>query len=316
MGLFAMTTYIARRVLQMIPVLIGISVIVFLLIRLGGDPTLQLVPEYFTEEQIAEVRADYGYDRPILVQYGDFVSRAIRGDFGYSFHNRQPAWDMVIDRFPRTVQLALAAVILAITVSVPLGIVAALKRNTAIDVVVTGLSVWGRSLPNFWLGIMLILLFAVTLGWFPVSGTGRFSNRPFIAHLFLPAFTLSFGLITTLTRLIRSAMLEVMREDHVRTARAKGQLEHRVIARHVLRNALIPVVTVLGLQIGWLLGGAVIVEEVFAWPGMGRLMLSSIMARDNAVVQAALFVSALVIMASNLIVDVTYTFLDPRIRYA
>lgn len=311
-----MTTYIARRVLQMIPVLIGISVIVFLLVRLAGDPVLQLVPEYFTEEQITEVRADYGFDRPIVIQYLDFVRRAVQGDFGYSFHNRQPAWDMVTSRLPRTAQLAAAAIVMSLVMSVPLGIIAALKRNTVIDVVVTGLSVWGRSLPNFWLGIMLILLFAVALGWFPVSGTGEFSNRSFLAHLFLPAFTLSFGLTTTLTRLIRSAMLEVMGEDHVRTARAKGQREGRVIAHHVLRNALIPVVTVLGLQVGWLLGGAVIIEEVFAWPGMGRLMLSSIMARDNAVVQAALFVSALIIMASNLIVDVTYTFLDPRIRYS
>jgi peptide/nickel transport system permease protein len=311
-----MTTYIARRLLQMIPVLLGISIIVFVLIRLGGDPVLQLVPEYFTQEQIAQVRADYGFDRPILVQYLEFMGRAVRGDFGYSFHHRQPAWDMVAARLPRTAQLAFAAIALAVVVSVPLGIIAALRRNTIIDVLVTGLSVWGRSLPNFWLGIMFILLFGVTLGWFPVSGTGEFSNRPFIAHLFLPALTLSFGLITTLTRLIRSAMLEVLREDHVRTARAKGQVEHRVILRHVLRNALIPVVTVLGLQVGWLLGGAVIIEDVFAWPGLGRLMLTSIMARDNAVVQAALFVSALVIMAANLIVDITYTFLDPRIRYA
>jgi peptide/nickel transport system permease protein len=158
-----------------------------------------------------------------VIQYLEFVGRAVRGDFGYSFHNRQPAWDMVTDRLPRTVQLALAAVLLSIVVSLPLGIIAALKRNTIIDVFVTGLSVWGRSLPNFWLGIMLILLFAVNLGWFPVSGTGEFSNRPFLVHLFLPAFTLAFGLITTLTRLVRSAMLEVMREDHVRTARAKGQ---------------------------------------------------------------------------------------------
>jgi len=311
-----MTTYVARRLLQMIPVLLGISIIVFLLVRLGGDPVLNLVPDYFTEEQIAAVRADYGFDRPILVQYLEFIGRAVRGDFGYSFHHRQPAWDMVAARLPRTAQLALAAVLLSVVVSVPLGILAALKRNTLADVLITGLSVWGRSLPNFWLGIMFILLFAVNLGWFPVSGTGEFSNRPFIAHLFLPALTLAFGLITTLTRLVRSAMLEVLREDHVRTARAKGQGEAVVIFRHVLRNALIPVVTVLGLQIGWLLGGAVIIEDVFAWPGLGRLMLTSIMARDNSVVQAVLLVSAIVIMVSNLLVDITYTFLDPRIRYA
>ena len=311
-----MTTYVARRLLQMIPVLFGISIIVFLLIRLGGDPVLNLVPDYFTEEEIAAVRADYGFDRPIVVQYLEFIGRALTGDFGYSFHHRQPARDMVAARLPRTVQLALAAIFLAVVVSVPLGILAALKRNTWADVLITGLSVWGRSLPNFWLGIMFILLFAVTLNWFPVSGTGEFSDRPFVAHLFLPALTLAFGLITTLTRLVRSAMLEVMGEDHVRTARAKGQSEPLVVLRHVLRNALIPVVTVLGLQIGWLLGGAVIIEDVFAWPGLGRLMLTSIMARDNAVVQAALLVSALIIMVSNLLVDVVYTALDPRIRYS
>ena len=311
-----MTTYVARRLLQMIPVLFGISIIVFLLIRLGGDPVLNLVPDYFTEEQIAAVRADYGFDRPIVVQYLEFVGRALTGDFGYSFHHRQPAWDMVAARLPRTAQLAFAAIVLAVVVSVPLGILAALKRNTWADVLITGLSVWGRSLPNFWLGIMFILLFAVTLNWFPVSGTGEFSDRPFLAHLFLPALTLAFGLITTLTRLVRSAMLEVLGEDHVRTARAKGQSEPLVILRHVLRNALIPVVTVLGLQIGWLLGGAVIIEDVFAWPGLGRLMLTSIMARDNSVVQAALLVSALIIMLSNLLVDVVYTALDPRIRYS
>lgn len=311
-----MTTYVARRFLEMIPVLLGISLIVFLLIRLGGDPVLQLVPDYFTEEQIAEVRASYGFDRPIMVQYADFVVRAAQGDFGFSFHNRQPAWDLVVARLPRTAQLAIAGIVLSLVVSIPLGILAALKHNTPLDLLITGVSVWGRSLPNFWLGIMLILLFAVQLGWFPVSGAGEFSDRPFLAHLFLPAFTLAFGLITTLTRLIRSAMLEVMAEDHVRTARAKGQNELTVIGRHVLRNALIPVVTVLGLQIGWLLSGAVIVEEVFAWPGVGRLMLSSIMARDNSVVQAALFMSAIIIMASNLLVDICYTFLDPRIRYS
>jgi peptide/nickel transport system permease protein len=311
-----MTTYIARRLLQMLPVLFGISVIVFLLIRLGGDPVLNLVPDYFTEEQIAAVRADYGFDRPIVVQYLEFIGRALTGDFGYSFHHRQPAWDMVATRLPRTAQLAFAAILIAIVVSVPLGILAALKRNTWADVLITGLSVWGRSLPNFWLGIMFILLFAVTLNWFPVSGTGEFSDRPFLAHLFLPALTLAFGLITTLTRLVRSAMLEVLNEDHVRTARAKGQSEPLVVLRHVLRNALIPVVTVLGLQIGWLLGGAVIIEDVFAWPGLGRLMLTSIMARDNSVVQAALLVTALIIMVSNLVVDVVYTALDPRIRYS
>jgi peptide/nickel transport system permease protein len=203
-----------------------------------------------------------------------------------------------------------------VVVALPLGILSALNRNTPIDLVITGLSVWGRSLPNFWLGIMFILLFAVVLRWFPVSGTGFISGQPLWKHLFLPALTLSMGLVTTLTRLIRSSMLEVLREEHVTTAYAKGLRRFTVIGRHVLRNALIPVVTVLGLQLAWLLGGAVIIEQVFAWPGMGRLMLQAIYARDNAVVQAALLVSSLIIVFSNLLVDLLYSVLDPRIRYS
>ncbi|UCH27741.1 MAG: ABC transporter permease [Trueperaceae bacterium] len=311
-----MSGYIARRVLQIIPVLFGVTLIVFLMIRLKGDPVQQLVPDWYSEEQIQEVRVAYGFDRPIHVQYVSFLSRAVRGDFGRSFHNRQPAWDMIKKAIPRTAQLALAAFVLGVVIAFPLGIISALRRNTILDLAVTGFAVWGRSLPNFWLGIMLILVFAVTLRWFPVSGTGAISGQPFLKHLFLPAFTLSMGLITTLTRLIRSAVLEVIREDYVTTARAKGLRERVTIVRHVLRNALIPVVTVMGLQIAWLMGGSVIIEQVFAWPGMGRLMLQAIYARDNSVVQAGLLVTSLIIMVSNLVVDLLYTVLDPRIRYS
>ena len=300
----------------MIPVLFGVTLIVFLMIRLKGDPVQQLVPDWYSEAQVAEVRAAYGFDRPIHVQYFDFISRAVRGDFGVSFRNRVPAWELVAEALPWTARLALTAFVIAVVVALPLGILSALNRNTLLDLVVTGLSVWGRSLPNFWLGIMFILLFAVALRWFPVSGTGLFTGQPLWKHLFLPALTLSMGLITTLTRLIRSSMLEVMREEHVTTAYAKGLRRFTVIGRHVLRNALIPVVTVLGLQLAWLLGGAVIIEQVFAWPGMGRLMLQAIYARDNSVVQAALLVSSLIIIFSNLLVDMLYAVLDPRIRYA
>jgi peptide/nickel transport system permease protein len=310
-----MTTYFFRRLLQVIPVVFGVTLIVFLMIRLKGDPVLQLVPDWYSEAQINEVRAAYGFDRPIYIQYFDFLSRAVRGDFGISFRNRVPAWELVREALPWTALLALSAFTIAVLVALPLGILSALNRNTPVDLVITGLSVWGRSLPNFWLGIMFILLFAVALRWFPVSGTGMFSGQPLWKHLFLPAATLSMGLVTTLTRLIRSSMLEVIREDFVTTAYAKGLRKFTVIGRHVLRNALIPVVTVLGLQLAWLLGGAVIIEQVFAWPGMGRLMLSAIYARDNSVVQAALLVSSLIIIFSNLIVDLLYSVLDPRIRY-
>jgi peptide/nickel transport system permease protein len=302
--------------LQIIPVIFLVSLVVFFIVRLKGDPVLMLVPEWYTEEQIQEVREAYGFDKPIYIQYVDFLSRAVRGDFGRSFRNRQPAWDLVEEALPRTAELAFAALLFGIVVSVPLGIFSALRRNSLPDLFVTTLSVGGRAMPSFWLGIMLMLIFAVNLRWFPVSGTGAVSGQPHWKHLFLPALTLSTGLITTLTRLIRSSMLEVLREEYITTARSKGLSEWVVVFRHALRNALIPVVTVLGLNIAWLLGGAVIIEQVFAWPGMGRLMVQAIYARDNAIVQAGLFVSSLIIMASTLLVDVLYTFLDPRIRYS
>ena len=311
-----MATYIARRLLQAIPVLFLVSLIVFMIIRLKGDPVLMLVPDWYTEEQTQAVRQAYGFDKPIHVQYVEFLGRAIQGDFGRSFRNRQPAWDMVKSALPNTAMLAAAALLIGIVVSLPLGILSALKRNSAIDLLVTAVSVGGRALPSFWLGLMLMLLFAVTLRWLPVSGTGAVSGEAPFKHLVLPAITLATGLITTLTRLIRSSMLEVIREDYVTTARAKGLQELVILFRHVLRNALIPVITVLGLNIAWLLGGAVIIEQVFAWPGMGRLMVQAIFARDNSIVQAGLLVSSLIIVASNLGVDILYTFIDPRIRYS
>jgi peptide/nickel transport system permease protein len=311
-----MGPYISRRLLQMIPVLFGVSLLVFMIIRLKGDPVLMLVPDYYTEEQIQAVREAYGFDRPIYVQYIDFLGRAVQGDFGRSFQNREPAWDLVMDALPRTAQLAFAALVIGVIVAVPLGLLAAIYHNSFIDFAVTTMAMFGRTLPNFWLGIMLILLFSVTLRWLPVSGTGELSDEPFWKHLILPAVTLSTGLIATLTPLIRSSMLEVIHEEYIVTARSKGLRDYVVIFRHALRNALIPVVTMLGLNLAWLLGGAVIIEQVFAWPGMGRLMIQAIFARDNSVVQAGLFVIALIILFSNLLVDILYTFLDPRIRYS
>jgi peptide/nickel transport system permease protein len=275
-----------------------------------------LVPDWYTEEQIEEVRKAYGFDQPIYIQYIQFIGKAVQGDFGRSFRNRQPAWDLVMEALPRTAQLAFAALFFGILVSLPLGIISAIRRNSPLDLVVTSLSIGGRALPSFWLGIMLILLFAVTLKWLPVSGTGAVKGESDLKYIILPALTLSAGLITTLTRLIRSSMLEVMRQEYVTTARAKGLRERTVLVRHALRNALIPVVTVLGLNIAWLLGGAVIIEQVFAWPGMGRLMIQAIYARDNSIVQAGLLVAAVIIMISNLAVDLLYSYLDPRIRYS
>jgi len=311
-----MTTYIVRRLFQAVVVLFLVSIIVFMVIRVKGDPVLMLVPEYYTEEQIQEVREAYGFDKPIHIQYWNFIRRAIRGDFGRSFRNRQPAWDLIKKAFPNTLELAAVAIVVAVTLALPLGIISAIRRNSFLDLVVTSVSTVGRSMPRFWLGIMLMMVFAVGLRWLPVSGTGAVSGQPRWKHLVLPAATLSTGLLTTLTRLVRSSMLEVLREEYVTTARAKGLREWIVLFRHALPNALIPVVTVLGLNVAWLMGGAVIIEEVFAWPGMGRVMVQAIYARDNSVVQAGLLVTSVLIIGSNLVVDILYAFLDPRIRYS
>jgi peptide/nickel transport system permease protein len=305
-----MQRYLVRRVLQMIPVLLLIATIIFVVIRLKGDPVSQLAPvDLMTKEEVDQLRAAYGFDRPIVVQYLDFIAHLPQGDFGTSFRYRQPAFPLVIERVPKTMQLAGTAALIAWSLALPLGVLAALRRNSMTDLVATTLSVLGRALPNFWLGIMLILVFAVGLGWLPVSG----SDSGW--HLVLPAVTLGVSLATTLTRLIRSSMLEVIRQDYVQTARSKGLSQRTVVLKHALRNGLIPVLTVFGLQVAYLLGGAVIVEQVFAWPGMGQLMVKAVLTRDMAIVQAGVFVFGVVVMASNLLVDLLYTVLDPRIRY-
>ncbi len=305
-----MERYLARRVLQMIPVLMLLTLIVFVVIRLKGDPIAQLAPvDLMTPQEIEQVRHAYGFDRPVLVQYVDFLGALTRGDFGTSFRYRQPAMPLVVERLPKTLELAFVAVLVAWVVALPLGIITAVRRNSLTDLVATTASVLGRALPSYWLGIMLILVFAVWLRWLPVSGSDTG------VHLVLPAATLGVGLATALTRLIRSSMLEVIRQDYMTTARSKGLTQRTVLLRHGLRNALVPVVTLFGLQTAWLLGGAVIVEQVFAWPGMGQLMVKAVFTRDMSIVQAGVFVFALIVMGLNLAVDVLYTVLDPRIRY-
>ena len=305
-----MQVYLFRRLLQIVPVLLLVTMTIFFIIRVKGDPVAQLAPiDLLTPAEIAQLRHAYGFDRPIYVQYAEFFRGLLRGDFGTSFRYRAPALPLVLERFPKTMELAAAAAVFAWVLAVPLGVVAAVHRNSLIDLLATTASVVGRALPNFWLGIMLILVFAVGLRWLPVSG----SDTP--AHLFLPAATLGVGLATTLTRLIRSSMLEVIRQDYITTARSKGVAERIVLTKHALRNGLIPVLTVFGLQWAWLMGGAVIVEQVFAWPGMGRLMIQAVSARDMSIVQAGVFVFALTIVGANLAIDMLYTILDPRIRY-
>jgi peptide/nickel transport system permease protein len=302
--------YLFRRAAQMVPVLFLVTVIIFFVIRLKGDPIAQLAPvDQMSPQEIEQLRRAYGFDRPLLAQYVDFLAKLVRGDFGDSFRYRQPALGLVVERLPKTAELAAAAVVVGWVIALPLGVIAAVRRNSLVDLAATTASVIGRGLPNYWLGIMLILVFAVSLQWLPVSGSDS------IAHLILPATTLGVGLATTLTRLIRSSLLEVIRQDYITTARAKGLAERIVLTRHGVRNALIPVLTLFGLQVAWLMGGVVIVEQVFAWAGMGQLMVKAVFTRDMAIVQAGVFIFALIVMGANLLVDLTYTVLDPRIRY-
>ncbi len=269
-----------------------------------------LVNPEASEEEIAAVRAAYGFDRPLYEQYLRQIGMIFQGDFGDSFRFRTAAMPLVLERLPATLQLALASIVVALLIALPAGLLSAIYQNSPLDLVVTVLSTLGRAMPSFWIGIMLILFFAVQFRWLPVSG----SEEP--GSIILPAITLGVGVATALARVLRSSMLEVMRQEYITTARAKGAPNNVILVRHGLRNALIPFVTVLGLQMAWLLGGAVIVEEVFAWPGLGRLLLNSVLVRDLAVVQAGVFVFALVVMAANLVVDISYAWLDPRIRYS
>jgi ABC-type dipeptide/oligopeptide/nickel transport system permease component len=305
-----MGAYIRRRLVQSMIVVWGVSILVFFLLRLApGDPVSLLLAETASPEQIAEARAKWGLDKPIYVQYWVFLTRAVRGDLGDSLFFRQPAIEVLFERMPATLQLSVVALLFSLSVAIPIGLLSALKRDTIWDYLGTNIAMLGQALPPYWLGIMLILVFSVNLRWFPTSGRGT------IWHLVLPAVTLGSVLMALVTRLVRSGMLDVLGEDYIRTARAKGLSERRVIIRHALRNILIPLVTVLGLQLGALFGGAVITESIFAWPGVGRLALQAINARDYPLVQASVLVISVVYVFLNLAVDILYVYLDPRIRY-
>jgi peptide/nickel transport system permease protein len=305
-----MASYIRRRLLQSVIVVWGVTLIVFFLLRLApGDPVLMLLAESAGPEQIAAARAKWGLDQPLPVQYWVFLTKALQGDLGESLFFQQPALEVLLERMPATLQLSAAALLFSLSVAIPVGILSALKRDTIWDYLGTSLAMLGQALPPYWLGIMLILIFSVNLGWFPTSGRGT------VWHLVLPAVTLGSVLMALVTRLVRSGMLDVLGEDYIRTARAKGLRERRVIIRHALRNILIPLVTVVGLQLGALFGGAVITESIFAWPGVGRLALQAISARDYPMVQAAVLVISVVYVFLNLAVDIVYVYLDPRIRY-
>lgn len=306
-----MRSYVSRRILHSVVTLIGVSLVVFGILRvLPGDPAKMVLPEGASAAQVEQVRRQLGLLEPLYVQYGVFVSSIVRGDFGQSFQFKAPVTAVIAERIWPTVHLAAVAFLLTVGVGVPAGIVAAARHRTLFDYGSIFLAALGQSLPNFWLGIMMILLFGVALGWLPTSGY----QGP--SYLVLPAITLAAYPIALVARLTRSSMLEVLTKEYVRTARSKGLREQAVVVRHALKNAAIPVVTILGLQIGVLLGGAVITESVFAWPGLGKLAVDSIFQRDFPVIQAILTLAAAVFIVINLLVDLTYTVLDPRIRYS
>lgn len=306
-----MKAYVLRRLWQSALTLAGVSVLVFVILRVvPGDPAKMLLPEGAPQSAVDELNRHLGLHEPLHVQYGLFLKSVFRGDFGQSFQYRAPALQVVTERLAATVQLALTALLITVGVGVSLGIVAAVRRGTRYDYASTILAVLGQSLPNFWLGIMLILLFGVALRWLPTSGFESWR------HLILPAVTLAAFPMALVARLTRSSMLEILGRDFIRTGRAKGLAERAVILRHALRNAAVPLLTVLGLQIGTLLGGAVITESVFAWPGMGKLVVDAIFFRDFPVVQTVLILSATIFVVINLLVDLLYTVIDPRIRYS
>lgn len=312
-----MYTFIVRRLLQTIPVLFLFSIVVFAALRLvPGDPALVILGLDATPEAVAEIRKDMGLDKPIFVQYGIWLGDVVQGDFGVSWRSKQSVESLILRSLPATLELTIGAMIVAMVVALPLGIISGMRPNSIFDVAATGFSLLGVAIPGFWLGLMLLLLISVKWNWLPPSGHVPLLEDPVasIRHLILPAITLGVGLAAPLARFVRSGMLDALGTDYIRTARAKGLPERLVVIRHALRNGLLSVVTIIGLEFGALLGGAVITESVFNWPGIGTLLLNAIKQRDYAMVQGTvLFISSIFIVV-NLIVDLSYGLLDPRIR--
>lgn len=306
-----MVSYLIRRLAQAIPVLFGVSVAVFLMVQLvPGDPAIVMLGDTASPQAIATLRHQLGLDQPLWVQYGRFVGRLVtRGSLGKSVRSNREVVREVLDRFPYTLELTLCAVTLAAVLGISAGIVAAIKQGTFIDAAVLTLSTAGLSVPGFWIALLMILFFSVRLGWLPVAGAGDWK------HLVLPTITLALPSIATKARLTRTVMIEVLGQEYIRTARAKGLAERIVLIRHALRNALIPVATIVGLQFGGLLGGSFITESIFGWPGVGRLAVNSILERDFPIVQGTVLLLAVSFVLTNLAVDVLYAWLDPRIRY-
>jgi peptide/nickel transport system permease protein len=304
-----MKHYVFQRFWQSIVVLLGITLIVFIIVRLTGDPThLMLSPET-PEEDVAIFRHIMGFDRPLYIQYLKYMEGVLQGDFGRSIRHGEPALNLVLRRLPATIELTMVALTIALVFAIPMGIFSAVKPNSTMDHIGMTIIMWGQSMPTFWSGLMLILLFTVTLNLLPAYG------RSGLTSLIMPAVSIGFFSMARIARITRSNMISVLGKDYIRTAKAKGLTDHRVVIRHAFKNASLPIITLVGIELGRLLGGAVITETIFAWPGVGRLAIQAIYNRDFPVVQAVVFTLATIFLLINLIVDILYTYLDPRVRY-
>ena len=305
-----MLQYVIKRLLSIIPVLFGISLLLFFMLRaLPGDPAQVLAGQMATPEEIELIRHQLGLDKPVYIQYAVFLGRLAKFDLGRSARTQNPVIQEVWARLPNTMLLATVAITLACLFGIPAGIISAIRPYTFLDYLVTSAALFGISMPVFWLGLMLVVVFSIMLPWLPAGGTGSWK------HVILPSITLTAFVVAFIARMTRSSMLEVLSQDYTTTARSKGLKEKVVVIKHALKNALIPIITVVGLQFGMLLGGAVLTETVFAWPGVGRLIVDSILARDYPVIQGTILIFGLIYTLINLMVDVIYAFVDPRIRY-
>lgn len=313
-----MTRYILNRIVQMVPVLFGVLVAVFLMLKLTpGDPAAALLGIQATPEELERVRRAMGLDQPWHIQFGIWLGNALQGDLGTSYISKKPVSELLLTRLPVTLELTIFAMLLAVIIGIPAGILSAARRYSWVDYLITSLALFGVSMPSFWFAILLILLFSLYLGWLPASGYMPWERGLWlhIRSLIMPGLALGLFLMGALVRFSRTSMIETLVQDYVRTARAKGLAQSLILSRHALKNALIPTVTVLGIQFGALLGGAIIIETIFAFPGIGTLMLTAVNQRDFPVVQGATLIVAVAFTLSNLLVDILYTWLNPRIRY-
>ena len=303
-----MQRYVLKRILQSLLTLLVLSVIIFMVCRLTGDPVVLMLPDDASYEDVVQLRTALGLDRPLPVQYWRFLKNAVQGDFGRSIKGQVPVLDLIKDRFPNSIKLGLVSLLITIVLAFPLGVVAAVKKGTAVDTLANLIAVLGQSLPQFWVGIVLIQVFAVYLRWLPVAGTGS------LWHYILPGFTLGWFLVAGIMRLLRSSMLDVLDSEFVKLARIKGVPGWSVVWKHALKNAVMPVLTFAAIYLAILITGAILVETVFAWPGLGQLIYQGIVYRDFPVIQAVVLLTAVIVVSINLIVDITYAYLDPRIR--